>query len=172
LNSLDSNINVWNTADSKFQKQYNQHISNVYRINAAHSSPEIASVDNSHTIQIWSMDDFPFSRPKILLDSTDFIQIINKKFTTPDLVLPMCQVDDTLYLYYNSFVQNQTKKFENDSNSDNSIFLQIDSIYQPVNNPSYFVNASPIPFFLNFDETAPIGLTFQPQTNYDFSTTI
>ncbi len=169
LTSNGNYIDIWSISDAIYQKCYDQHLSNVYRINSAHSSSKIASVDNSHTIQIWSMDDFPFEKPQIIFDSSSFLRIINKKFITPDLTLPLCQVGDTIYLYYNNYVQNLTSKNENNPFP---ILLQIDSIFQPKPNPTYIIKSEKFPFFMDYNTVAPIGLTFTPKTNYDFATTI
>lgn len=169
MTSNGSSIDLWNIDDAAYQKQYDQHLSNVYRINSSHSSSKIASVDNSHTIQIWSIDDFPFEKPQIIFDSSSFVRVVNKKFITPDLTLPLCQVGDTIYLFYDNYVQNLTNKIDNNPFS---IFLQIDSIFQPTHNPSYNIQSRQFPFFMDYNNDAPIALTFTPQTNYDFATTI
>ncbi|MCE5304605.1 choice-of-anchor D domain-containing protein [bacterium] len=170
LSSNKNFINLWRSVDAKFLNQYDQHNLEVYRINSSNETSKIASVDNSHTIQIWSVDDFPFERPKIILDTTALLPVINKRFFTPNLVLPLCQVGDTLYLYYDNFVQNITTPIND--NEYQSTLIQIDSIFQPIQNPTYSIYSNASPFYIDYNMSSPIGLQFTPKSNHDFSTTI
>lgn len=107
--SLGNTIKLWNPSDGSLNNIYDQHSSNVILIKSSHNGNFISSVEENNIVHIWSPFDFPFIRPEVLSKKIENLQVLTKKLSIVDLILPPVQKGDTLYYYDNDFCKNISK---------------------------------------------------------------
>jgi WD40 repeat protein len=159
--SLQNLIKLWSPSDGNLKNIYDQHNSLVYLIQSSHNGKYISSVDESNIIQIWSPDDFPFFRPEILSNQTNYLKILSKKLSIDDILLPKMQIGDTLFYYNSNFIFN---------NSSFPLILDTISIANSVKGFSILNPKSY--FYIDDNHAAPIEIEYIPKDTFNIESQI
>jgi WD40 repeat protein len=156
--SLQNLIKLWSPADGSLVNVYDQHYGLVYLIKSSHSGKWISSVDESNIVQIWSPDDFPFIRPELISQQTNYLHVLPKKFDTHNFILPTIQMGDTLYFYNDSLAINNS-----------SFDTKLDTITLSNNlNGMQFINP-PSSIVWKQVQNQPIEIEFAPKDSLYYS---